>query len=157
MASTPTRMRAPALFLAVALTAGCGDSTGPDGQLQVIEETVFAASLNIDLSRMTLAGHGIYIEDLTVGTGDPAVLGTRVQVSYTGWLSDGTVFDAGAFPFSVGTGQVIQGFDEGVSGMQVGGKRKVIIPPELGYGTVAKPTIPAGSILIFDIELVSIG
>ena len=151
MASTRTRMGVPALLLAVFLTAGCGDATGP-----TIEETEFAASLGIDLSRMTLKG-GVYILDLRVGTGDPVGQGALVEVAYTGWLSDGTEFDSNSFAFPLGVGQVVAGFDEGVEGMLLGGKRKIIIPPALGYGDTAWGGIPAGSILIFDIELISIG
>ena len=142
------------LLVCGAPLAGCGDDpTGPD--FQVIEETVFAASLGIDLSRMTVKG-GVYIEDLVVGTGDPVGLGSTVDVAYTGWLSDGFEFDSGEFPLTVGSG-VVPGFSEGVDGMRAGGKRKIIIPPELGYGANANGPIPAGSILVFDVEVLIAG
>jgi len=141
--------------LACLLPAGCGDATSPE--FQEIENADFAQSLGIDLSRMTLKGAGVYFEDLELGTGDPVGIGTFVQVAYTGWLTDGSVFDAGSFPFTVGTGQVVQGFDEGVEGMRLGGKRKVVIPPGLAYGNIGTGSIPPGSILIFDIEVLTVG
>ena len=80
-----------------------------------------------------------------------------MDVAYTGWLSDGSEFDSGEFPFTVGSGQVIPGFSLGVDGMRIGGKRKIIIPPELAYGSTATGPIPAGSILVFDIEVLTVG
>jgi len=98
--------------------------------------------------------------DLVVGTGAPAVLGRSVTVSYTGWLysttaveNKGTQFDSGSFSFILGS-QVIAGFSQGVNGMRVGGRRRVVIPPELGYGTAGSPpTIPGNATLIFEITL----
>src|SRR5256885_14313561 len=83
---------------------------------------------------------GLTIEDLIVGTGDTAAAGQRVSVHYTGWTTDGRKFDSSkdrnqAFMFSLGAGEVIRGWDEGVAGMKVGGKRKLTIPPDLGYGS----------------------
>ena len=104
----------------------------------------------------------LQIEDLQVGSGDEASTGKRVDVHYTGWLTDGTKFDSSLdrgkpFSFQLGAGQVIQGWDQGVAGMKVGGKRKLTIPPELGYG--AKGTgdvIPPNAILVFEVELISV-
>ena len=101
--------------------------------------------------------------DLRTGTGPAAALGRSVQVRYTGWLystvaaeNKGTQFDTGAFPFVVGQG-VIQGFSQGVIGMQVGGLRRVVIPPNLGYGSTGSgSTIPPNATLIFEIELLSL-
>jgi FKBP-type peptidyl-prolyl cis-trans isomerase len=126
----------------------------------VIEETEFAASLEIDLASMTQTASGLYIRTIAEGTGEPAVAGNSVTVLYAGALSDGTVFDSsdqgGPFDFVLGIGGVVEGFDEGVIGMRVGGVRKIIIPPILGYGTQQVGVIPGGSILIFRIELQSI-
>lgn len=100
-------------------------------------------------------------EDLTVGTGPAVVAGDTVSVHYTGTLTNGQKFDSSLdrgqpFEFSVGAGQVIKGWDQGLVGMQVGGKRKLTIPASLGYGNRSVGTIPANSTLIFEIELLAI-
>jgi FKBP-type peptidyl-prolyl cis-trans isomerase FkpA len=105
--------------------------------------------------------------DLRLGTGADAVTGRTVVVNYTGWLYDptqtdgkGLVFDSsvGQTPltFTLGIGQVIAGFDQGVTGMKVGGARRIVIPPSLGYGAQRNNSIPAYSTLVFDVELVEI-
>lgn len=127
--------------------------TGP----QVIEEVEFAPSLGINLASMTRTSSGLYYEDIAMGSGDPAAAGNEVDVAYTGWLTDGTTFDSGAFSFVLGAGQVVRGFDEGVTGMRVGGVRRIIIPPALGYGSQGSGPVPPDSIMIFRIELRSIG
>ena len=96
------------------------------------------------------------IEDVTIGSGATAVAGDTVTVSYVGTLTSGTQFDAGTFSFRLGTGAVIKGFDDGVMGMRVGGRRRLTIPPNLGYGSQAQNGIPANSTIRFDITLVSI-
>ena len=100
------------------------------------------------------------IEDTKVGTGAEAVAGKLVTVDYTGWLTDGTKFDSsvGGSPFSfrLGGGEVIEGWDRGVAGMKVGGKRKLTLPPELGYGARgAPPAIPPNATLVFEVELLA--
>jgi FKBP-type peptidyl-prolyl cis-trans isomerase FkpA len=102
--------------------------------------------------------------DLRDGTGATATQGRTVAVSYTGWLYDptkaeskGTQFDTNAnFSFPLGAGRVIPGWDQGVVGMKVGGQRRLIIPPNLGYGSTANGPIPANSTLVFDIVLLSV-
>lgn len=102
------------------------------------------------------------VEDLQVGTGEEAVAGKRVTVHYTGTLSDGSKFDSSLdrgrpFDFPLGAGRVIKGWDEGVLGMRVGGKRRLTIPPELGYGARGyPPVIPPNSTLIFEVELLGV-
>jgi FKBP-type peptidyl-prolyl cis-trans isomerase len=101
------------------------------------------------------------IEDETVGSGAEAKTGDTVSVNYVGTLQDGTKFDSSydrnqPFDFTLGSGQVIKGWDQGVVGMKVGGKRKLTIPPDLGYGAQAQGPIPANSTLIFEIELLNI-
>jgi FKBP-type peptidyl-prolyl cis-trans isomerase len=106
---------------------------------------------------------GLAYGDIKAGTGAQAKTGEQVTVQYTGWLkSDGSEFDSSRgpgrtpFQFTIGTG-VIQGWSEGVATMQVGGKRRFVIPAALAYGAAGRPpTIPANSVLVFDIELVSI-
>ncbi|MEM1414941.1 MAG: FKBP-type peptidyl-prolyl cis-trans isomerase [Myxococcota bacterium] len=103
------------------------------------------------------------IDDLEVGTGDEAVSGKPVSVHYTGTLTDGTKFDSSLdrgqpFQFALGGGQVIRGWDEGVVGMKVGGKRKLTIPPEKAYGPRGfPPVIPPNATLVFEIELLKVG
>jgi len=105
---------------------------------------------------------GLQYIDIVVGTGDSAQSGQTVEVHYTGWLADGTKFDSSRdrgqpFSFVLGAGRVIAGWDEGVADMKVGGERRLIIPPELGYGESGyPPVIPANAQLIFDVELLAI-
>lgn len=102
--------------------------------------------------------------DTTVGTGAEAVAGKWVKVRYTGWLYNdpatnkkGTQFDTGSFPFKLGAGSVIPGFDQGVTGMKVGGKRTIIIPSSLGYGATGNgPSIPPNAGLVFEVELLQV-
>ena len=105
----------------------------------------------------------LQIEDLQVGDGAEAKAGQRVSVHYTGWLTNGTKFDSSKdrgrpFEFVLGAGQVIKGWDQGVAGMKIGGKRKLTIPPELGYGAqnVGGGLIPPNSTLLFEVELLAL-
>lgn len=105
---------------------------------------------------------GLIIEDISVGEGMEAVAGKRVTVHYTGWLTDGSKFDSSLdrndpFDFPLGSGHVIRGWDEGVLGMKVGGKRKLTIPPEMGYGARgAGGVIPPNATLVFEVELLAV-
>ncbi len=113
------------------------------------------------LENSEITASGLTITDLVIGEGDQAQGGQTVTVNYTGTLDNGEQFDTsiGRAPFSfpLGAGRVIKGWDEGVEGMQVGGKRKLIIPPELGYGSRgAGNVIPPNATLIFEIELLKI-
>ena len=106
--------------------------------------------------------NGLVVQDIVVGTGAEVKAGDTISVNYVGALADGTVFDAsanhgGPATFQIGVGQLIKGWDQGIPGMKVGGKRKLIIPPELGYGAQgAGNAIPPNATLLFEIELVSI-
>jgi FKBP-type peptidyl-prolyl cis-trans isomerase len=106
---------------------------------------------------------GLEIQDLKVGDGAEAVKGKKVSVHYTGWLTNGTKFDSSLdrgkpFQFQLGAGQVIQGWDQGVAGMKIGGKRKLTIPPDLGYGARgAGGVIPPNATLVFEVELLGVG
>jgi FKBP-type peptidyl-prolyl cis-trans isomerase len=99
----------------------------------------------------------IKIEELGPGNGDTtAMAGHTVDLKYKGTFTDGRVFDSGQFTFRVGSGQVIQGFDMGVTGMKVGGKRRITVPPELGYGARGSGPIPGNTTLVFELEIVKI-
>jgi FKBP-type peptidyl-prolyl cis-trans isomerase FkpA len=106
---------------------------------------------------------GLQYWDITVGTGAEAKSGSHVKVHYTGWLTSGKKFDSSVdanqpFDFTVGAGDVIKGWDEGVAGMKVGGKRQLRIPPSLGYGASGTPggPIPPNATLIFDVQLLGV-
>jgi FKBP-type peptidyl-prolyl cis-trans isomerase FkpA len=111
---------------------------------------------------MTTNPSGLQVRDDVVGTGQEAKAGDNVSVHYTGTLLDGKKFDSSRdrgqpFQFALGAGQVIRGWDEGVAGMKVGGRRTLVIPPELGYGSRAMGSaIPANSTLVFDVELLGV-
>ena len=110
---------------------------------------------------MTTTGSGLRFRDETVGTGAEATPGKRVTVHYTGTLESGDKFDSSRdrdepFSFGLGARQVIAGWDEGVSGMKVGGRRTLVIPPQLGYGSRGIGPIPPNSTLIFDVELLDV-
>jgi peptidylprolyl isomerase len=156
------RLLTPALALVLALPlAGCGDDDGdavtaPTGPATVAN-TTYAPALGVDLTAAgwTRTESGLYYRTLgtPVTTGTPAVRGQSVRVRYTGWLADGRQFDAGIYPFTLGAGQVIAGWDEGIAGMRVGERRRLLIPPTLGYGAQGNGPIPGNAVLVFDVEL----
>jgi len=117
----------------------------------------------LDKGKVTTTESGLKYEDLEEGTGETAKKGDVVEVHYTGWLTDGRKFDSSLdrgqpFRFELGAGKVVKGWEEGVPGMKVGGKRKLTIPPELGYGTrgAGNGAIPPNATLVFEIELLRI-
>jgi len=134
--------------------------------LVILTGTVLAADVNpLDKSpgaKEMTTDSGLKYVDVAVGNGREAAVGDTATVHYTGWLVDGKKFDSSLdrnepFSFRVGSGQVIKGWDEGVAGMKVGGKRKLTIPPQLGYGARgAGGVIPPNATLIFDVELLGL-
>jgi peptidylprolyl isomerase len=146
-------MRGQLTLLALLTTAACHSGTKGGG---------FSASLGVDTTRMTKASSGLWYTDVVAGQGEPAEAGRTVTVHYTGWLPDGTKFDSSRdrgepFAFTLGAGQVIAGWDEGVKGMKVGGRRKLVLPPQLAYGDGgAPPAIPPGATLVFDVEVLKV-
>jgi FKBP-type peptidyl-prolyl cis-trans isomerase len=141
------RLLAAMLALALVLLAGCGASP--------------ATSAGSGGTQVSLPNGLTYTDD-QVGTGAEAQTGKTAVVHYTGWLLDGTKFDSSRdrgqpFSFPLGRGQVIKGWDEGVVGMKVGGKRTLVIPPDLGYGAHgAGGVIPPNATLKFEVELVDV-
>lgn len=133
----------PLILAAATLTAACSG-----------DDTPTSPSANVPFTRT----------DLRVGTGTEATAGRTVTVNYEGWLwsatgtdNKGARFDGGQYAFVLGTGNAIAGWHQGLTGMRVGGQRRLIIPPELGYGPQGRPpTIPGNSTLVFDVELVSV-
>ena len=141
-------------------TSGCisTDSTGLASA--TVEGTTFDSSLGVDLAASTRTVDGAYIRDISVGTGPLVTNGQTLNVKYTGWLADGTEFDSNEtlstnYVFILGNGDVIPGWDEGIPGMHVGGKRQLVLPPTLGYGAYGYGPIPGNAVIVFNIEIIS--
>jgi len=160
-----------AAFLAALLLAGCdlrgrGDADPSDEPAANEESSVpaeFAEELGIDLAAMRKTPSGLYIEDLVEGRGLAARSGHVVVVHYTGWLPNGEQFDSTRDTgeprsFQLGARRdVIAGWEEGVTGMQIGGKRRLVVPPHLGYGARGVPgAIPPNATLVYEFELLDI-
>jgi FKBP-type peptidyl-prolyl cis-trans isomerase len=132
----------------------------PDAVNDAAIGEIISISMDEDISQSVR--ERFLVERLEAGEGEEAKAGDTVQVHYTGTLTDGTKFDSSVdrgqpFAFSLGAGQVIEGWDLGVAGMQVGEKRRLTIPPELGYGSRgAAGVIPPNATLIFEVELIAI-
>lgn len=143
----PFHAAGAAVLVAILSLAGCGGSGGgsSSGAAAVANPAQFSAT------------------DTVLGSGAEATAGKTVTVTYTGWLyteaaadHKGTQFDSGTYTFVLGQGQAIAGFDQGVTGMKVGGKRTLLIPSSLGYGSSANGAIPANSGLVFEVALTAV-
>lgn len=151
-----------AAFAIMSLGAGCTKKTTSEPQGESTPAAAAQATTATGAPGENASATTLKKEDLKTGKGEEAVAGKLVTVHYTGWLTDGTKFDSSLdrdqpFTFNLGAGHVIRGWDEGVQGMKVGGKRKLTIPPEMGYGDRgAPPVIPPGSTLVFDVELLKV-
>lgn len=115
----------------------------------------FAASLGVNLSTMTKRSSVLYQQDIIVGGGANTVIGRTVSIRYTNWLTNGTSLDTGTLSFALATGVVISGWDQGIQGMRVGGKRRLIMGSAHAFGSSGSGAIPCASTLISDIELLS--
>lgn len=149
------------VFIISLILSGCFLKNEPAN----LEETTISGNGEIEITddnqTNETKGDQLKIEDIKIGDGTEAKVGDIISVNYTGTLTDGTKFDSSydrnqPFEFNLGTNQVIKGWDIGVIGMKVGGKRKLTIPPDLAYGSRAVDSIPANSTLIFEIELLEI-
>jgi FKBP-type peptidyl-prolyl cis-trans isomerase len=132
-------------------------------QLKLISIIIYLGLCCTNKRSMNVMSNELLIEDIIVGEGDEANDFNKVVVNYTGSLEDGSIFDSSLnpgrepFTFTLGAGSVIKGWDLGVKGMKVGGKRKLTIPPELGYGeNGAGSVIPPGATLIFEVDLLEV-
>lgn len=155
----------------------CGGESDPvDPGPPDIESLVFAPSLGVDLSEMTLLPSGLYIRDLVVGEGASVGQQQGARFNYQGWLHDGTPVDGGAYPidqfspgafvspfdgevyYLVGSGQTIAGWDIGLEGMRVGGVRQVVVPPRLGFGAAGSldRRVPGNAVLVYRFELLAV-
>lgn len=148
----------PLVLLTLAAT-GClrDEPAGPSVDYQVIEEVDFAESLGIDLDAMTVTDEGIYIQDLVEGDGAEADFGDLVEIVYSGYLNTGVQYlPEDTIEFQLGGEIVPEGVHLAMLGQQVGGQRLMIIPPRYGYGAREYENVPAGSILIFTVELLEL-
>lgn len=148
-----TRAASLALVLPWTVLLACVDSTGPPHPL--IEATEFAPSLNVDLETMTRIDGGLYVQDLELGNGRELVYEHRVVLAYDLHLPDGRlVLHQDSAIFVMGCNDVVPGLEAGVSGMRVGGRRRIVVPPRMGYGETAPwpLEIPSFSILVYEVE-----
>ena len=160
-------------FAALALSIACAGEAGEEApeaaDTTAVEEPKeeapapvareYAPELEVDLEAMTETEEGLFYETLQEGSGEVAERGDTVTVHYTGWLPSGETFDSSRdrdepFQFLLGAGRVIPGWDQGVEGMRVGERRRLVIPPDLGYGASgAGGVIPPDATLVFEVEL----
>lgn len=151
------RPRARAAFFGTILfTAACATSSSA-----AVEDISFDPNLAVDLSAMDRTAMGLYVQDLIPGEGTEVRPGHRVRIYYAGWLPDGVLIDGTAPPeepmeFRVGEREVIRGLDDGVRGMRPGGQRRLVVPPELGYGSRPPAPVPPNAVLVFVVELAEV-
>ena len=150
------RVSTRSALIASLILGACSENSAP----VTIETVAFAPALGVNLATSTKTPSGLYYRDLTTGAGAVVANGQQLAMRYTGWLADGTRFDgneAGGAPFvfPLGARAVIDGWDQGIVGMQVGGRRQLIIPPALGYGPSGSGPIPGNAILVFNVEVLS--
>lgn len=153
------RVRPPlAVAMLLSIAPACGGAR--EAPMVGVDAAAYAPSLGVDLTTGTRTGSGLWYMDVREGDGARAEPGRTVSIAYTGWLADGTRFDGAAvdrpLEFVIGERRAIRGFEEGVRGMRVGGRRKLVVPPALGYGRERMGPVPANAVLVFDVELVRV-
>jgi FKBP-type peptidyl-prolyl cis-trans isomerase FkpA len=145
-------------MLSLAVLA-CGGSTAPAPPSDPATET-YAPALGVDISQMTKVSDQLFFLDVVAGTGASATRGSFISTNYTGWLVNGSKFDSNAgkppIQFTLGQGAVIPGWDIGISGMKVGGTRRLVIGSSLAYGSSGSGSIPPSATLVFDVQLVGV-
>lgn len=144
-----------ALALALVVGACATANAGPEA---VPTDLTYAPELGVDFSEMEETSSGLWMKELSSGTGRSASTGDRIRIHYVGRLPDGTVFDSSLggepFEFELGAGGVIRGWSQGIRGMAVGSRRLLVVRPGLGYGARGRPpTVPPNSVLVFEIQL----
>lgn len=151
-----------ALLLTAGLLPACADAAPDQSQLPPDRRvaTRYGAELRVRLDEMEARPTGLHVQDVVVGEGMRADSGDVAMVHYTGWLPSGVQFDTSRdgrpLEVALGYGRVIAGWDQGVVGMRVGGRRRLIVPPGLGYGDEGRGRIPSNSTLVFDVELLEV-
>lgn len=141
-----------------ACASGGGVAAGP---AQEPEDAVYADDLEVDFAKMERTSGGLWIEVVMQGVGRQAVRGREAVIHFVGFLPDGTIIDSSLsgdpYAFELGSGDVIRGWNEGIVGMKVGERRRLVVRPSLGYGGRGKPpAVPPNSILVFDIQLMDV-
>lgn len=167
--ASPRRVRRLGLAALALIALGCRDAGRSDATAESMDaepvpvpmDTDFADVLDIDLGSMTRTESGLYFEDIEPGSGLAAREGHVLDTHYTGWLTTGEQFGTSRggepYSFQLGRQQVPRGFEEGVTGMRIGGVRRLVVPPSLGYGARGQPpTIPPSATLVYEIELLDI-
>jgi peptidylprolyl isomerase len=153
------RLRRAVALTPLVLFAALVSCTEPQRASDPATDT-YAPSLGVTISQMTRVIDALYYQDLIVGTGTAAATGRLISVNYTGWLVDGTQFDTsigrGPLTFTLGAGDVIKGWDLGILNMKVGGKRRLVIGSDLGYGSGGNGAIRPNSTIVFDVQLLSV-
>jgi FKBP-type peptidyl-prolyl cis-trans isomerase len=153
------RYRVPASWLVAAMVGACASGTW-EGTVADPAGVTFAEELEVDLAAMERTPSGLYVQDLAEGVGPVARRTSLVTIHYVTWLSDGSVVDAslGGEPFTLrlGGNEVIRGWNQGIPGMKVGGRRKLVVRPGLAYGSRGTPNVPGNSTLVFEVQLVDV-
>jgi len=136
--------------------SNAGRAAAPQPATGDIELTKFAPALNVRLDSMVRRPSGLYVQDLQTGTGAFAARGRTVIVRYSGFLADGKLFDSGEVSVTLGSNKTIRAWEEGLLGMRVGGRRRIVVPPAMGYGARGSgDVIPPNAVLVFDMEMMS--